>query len=195
MLDPTTRDVLEPVIRLLDTCGIDYYIGGSLASMAYGEPRTTMDVDLVAALKESDAATIHSELREDFYIDVGQIRDAIQRRSCFNLVSLSTSFKVDIFVRQERPYSLNEFTRRVRIKVGADPDLFGWFASAENILLNKLEWYRLGGETSDRQWRDVVGILKVQLDSLEQAYLSEWARELGVADLLERAKTDAGLIS
>ncbi len=193
MLDPTTRAALEPVIRLFDGFEIDYYIGGSLASIAYGEPRATMDVDIVAALEESQCESIPSELGEDFYADTHQIRDAIRRRSCFNLISLSTSFKVDVFVRQDRPYSLNEFTRRERLRIGTNPDLFAWFASAENILLNKLEWYRLGDEVSDRQWRDVLGILKVQTDALDTSYLSRWAQELGIADLLERARKDAGL--
>lgn len=193
MLDATTRTALEPVIRLFDRLGIDYYIGGSLASIAYGEPRATMDADIVANLEESHVESILSELSGDFYADADQIRDAIRRHSSFNLISLSTSFKVDVFVRQDRPYSLNEFTRRVRLRVGTNPDLFGWFASAENILLNKLEWYRMGGERSDRQWRDVLAILRVQTDALDASYLSRWAQELGVADLLSRARTDAGL--
>jgi hypothetical protein len=97
-------------------------------------------------------------------------------------------------VRQDRPYSVNEFTRRCRLRIGSDPDLFAWFASAENVLLNKLEWFRKGGEVSDRQWRDILGILRIQKDALDVSYLSKWADELGCADLLERAKTDAGIL-
>ena len=192
MLDPTTRASLEPVIVLFDRLGIDYYIGGSFASIAYGEPRATMDADIVALLEESHAEPIHAELCEGFYADVAQIRDAIRRHSSFNLISLSTSFKVDVFVPQDCPYSRNEFTRRIRLQIAADPDLFTWFASAEDILLHKLRWYRRGDEVSDQQWRDILGILKVQRDALDASYLVKWARELGVADLLKRARTSAG---
>jgi hypothetical protein len=192
MLDPTTRASLEPVIVLLDRLGIDYYIGGSLASIAYGEPRATMDANVVALLEESHAESIRAELCEGFYVDVAQIRDAIGRQSSFNLISLSTSFKVDVFVPRDSPYCRNEFLRRIRLQIAADPDLFAWFASAEDILLHKLQWYRRGDGVSDQQWRDILGILKVQMDALDASYLAKWAQELGVADLLERARTSAG---
>lgn len=191
MLDPTTRTALEPVILLFDRLRVDYFIAGSLASAAYGEPRTTLDADFVVALEESHAEAISAALREGYYLDPAQVRDAIRHRSSFNLVSLATSFKVDVFVRPDTPYSLEQFARRRRLKIGSDPDLFAWFASAEDVLLSKLEWFRRGGEVSDRQWRDVLGILKVQGDSLDYAYLSKWGEVLGVADLLRRARSEA----
>ena len=124
MFDATTRAAVEPLVRWFDRSGIEYYIGGSLASIAYGEPRATLDADFVASMDESHAEAISSELGEKFYANSGQIRDAILRRSSFNLISLSTSFKLDVFLPKKRPYSRSEFDRRARLKkssgVGSD---------------------------------------------------------------------------
>lgn len=179
------------VIDALEALGVPYMIGGSLASAVYGVARSTLDVDLVADLKMDLAEPLANALRDAFYVDVESIRDAIQRRSSFNLIHLETMFKVDVFVLKRRPYDQAEFDRRTEQVVAAEPERSACVASAEDTALTKLEWYRLGGEGSERQWRDVLGVLRAQEGQLDLAYLRMWAPELGVADLLERALLEA----
>jgi hypothetical protein len=128
-------------------------------------------------------------MNTDFYVDADMIRDAITRRASFNVIHLKTMFKADIFVLKPDEWSNKEFSR-ARIEQFDTPDgkVSVNFASPEDTLLHKLVWYRLGNQVSDRQWGDVLGVLKVQGRLLDQAYLDHWAQKLNVADLLERAK-------
>lgn len=130
-------------------------------------------------------------LIDAFYVDAESIRDAVQHRRSFNVIHLETMFKVDVFVRKQRPFAQAQFERRTDQVVATDPERTAYVASPEDIVLSKLEWYRMGGEVSDRQWRDVLGVLKVQGERLDLAYLRRWADALKVADLLERALTEA----
>ena len=184
------RPALVPVIEALDELGIAYYIGGSLASSLHGIPRSTMDVDLVAMLEPSQVLEFVGKLQDQYYVDEQTVREAIQRRSSFNLIHFDTSLKIDVFVLKPRDYDQEAFRRRAH---GEGPDGVLTWATPEDTVLAKLEWYRLGGETSERQWLDVLGVMKVQAEALDLAYLRQWAPELGVADLLERALVDAGL--
>jgi hypothetical protein len=120
------------------------------------------------------------------------IYEAIRRQSCFNLIHLSTMYKVDVFVAKDRPFDRSALSRITREEVGEPGDsLHVWFASVEDVILSKLEWFREGGEVSERQWLDVEGVLKVQRGRLDLMYLRRWAAELNVADLLERALGEA----
>lgn len=125
-----------------------------------------------------------------FYIDAEATKNAIQRRSSFSFIHLKTMFKVDIFVPQNRPFDRQQLARREKQVIGPEPDQTAYVASAEDIILAKLEWYRLGGEVSERQWRDVQGILEVRGDRLDWDYLRHWAAELRVADLLEQMRNE-----
>lgn len=184
------RPAVAPVIAALDELGIAYYIGGSLASSLHGIPRSTMDVDLVAMLRPDQVVALVGKLQDQYYVDEQTVREAIQRRSSFNLIHFDTSLKVDIFVLKPRDYDQEAFRRRAH---GEGPEGPLTWATPEDTVLAKLEWYRLGGEASERQWLDVLGVMKVQAEALDLAYLRQWASELGVADLLERALVDAGL--
>ncbi len=182
------REALAPLVAVLQALGATYYVGGSIASALHGVPRTSVDVDLVVALRDDHVSGFVRALERDYYLDEVGIRDAVQRRRSFNVIHLATMLKVDIFVPKERPFDAEALRRASPQAVSMGfGDAFR-VASAEDILLAKLEWYRAGGEASERQWTDVLGLLRVQEDRLDRAYVRQWASVLGVSDLLERAE-------
>ncbi len=174
------------VIDVFERLGIDYIIGGSLASARHGMARATMDSDLVADLRFEHVKLLVHQLEDAFYIDENAIRNAIERHSSFNLIHLETMFKVDVFIPKPRPFDRNQIMRGKKQIVATDPERTAKIATAEDTILAKLEWYRLGGEVSERQWRDVLSIVSVQAERLDEAYLRQQANALGVADLLKR---------
>lgn len=182
---------IVPVVAVLEWLGVSYYLGGSIASSAHGIPRSTLDVDLAADLRAKHVVPLVEALQADYYISTPAVSDAIARRACCNIIHWATSFKVDIFPVKDREYDRVALRRIQRRPLDQDdPSRQFYFASPEDVVLNKLEWYRLGGEVSETQWGDVTGVIKVQRDSLDRAYLNKWAAELGVADLLERARKE-----
>lgn len=186
--------VAQIVIRAFDALGIEYAVGGSVASTIHGVPRLTADVDLIAQVRAEHTAPLVALLESEFYIDADLIRAALADNSSFNIIHLPTMVKADIFIRKNTPFARSEWTRRERKQLGAGQESpVALVASAEDTVLQKLNWYRLTGERSDRQWNDVQGILKVQNTALDLAYLRYWADELNVSDLLEQALRDSGL--
>ena len=186
--------VLDPVIQVFKTLNIAYYIGGSVASSAYGIARTTMDVDLVADLKVNHVESFAKLLESEYYLDVDTIVDAIRRRSSFNLVHLETMLKVDIFIRKRDEYDSEVFRRKREDVLDVENETCKFYLSSpEDIVIKKLQWFRMGGEVSERQWGDVVGVLKVQKNSLDIEYLRHWSSRLGLGDLLDKAIGDSEL--
>ena len=175
------------VADALEACGLRYLVGGSLASSISGEPRSTLDVDLVVAMSEADIEPLLAALGEEFHAEQEAMRRAIREKSSANLIHYPTSAKVDLFVLGGSPLDKKQMDRRRRIRVATDPDRYLYVYTPEDILLQKLRWYRMGNEISDRQWRDILGIVLVQAGGMDEDYLRRGAEVLGVSDLLDRA--------
>jgi hypothetical protein len=175
------------VADALEALGVPYAIGGSFASSLHGVIRATMDADLVADLRIEQVAPLAQALGDAFYADEEMMRNAVRQHSSFNLIHLETMFKVDVFVARPRAFDRSQLARRQLHMLNEDPERYAYVASPEDIVLAKLEWSHVGGETSDRQWRDVLGVLKVQGDRLDLEYMQRLAAELSVVDLLRRA--------
>jgi len=187
-------DALTPFVDACDALGIGYYIGGSVASIAHGVPRTTLDVDVITDIRPDQVQPLVARLQGSYYVQAADIQEAIQQRSSFNLVHLANMIKVDVFLAPDRPFDRSKAQRALTRPITAsDPRSFR-LTSPEDIVLQKLEWYVLGGRVSERQWNDSQGVLKVQGAALDLAYLRHWATELGITDLLAQALKEAGLV-
>lgn len=171
---------------MLEQLNISYVVVGSLASAQHGTARSTLDSDLLVELHESDVSPFLSRLQGAFYADESMALSAIKHQSSFNLIHLETMFKVDIFIAQDGEFDRAQLDRRVARGVAENSDREIYILSAEDTILAKLRWYRLGGEKSERQWRDVMGVVKVQGERLDLPYLNEMASALHVDDLLAR---------
>lgn len=198
MSTPDILAALTPVVDAFERLGIAYHIGGSVASSAYGFARATLDVDLVADVQVAHVQPLVALLQEAYYIDREMVQEAIRHRSSFNVIHLDTMIKVDVFILKPQPYHQEAFRRARRdtlvdTLVEEEPAREFYLASPEDVILNKLDWFRLGGGVSDRQWNDVLGVLKVQASSLDLVYLRRWAAELGLTGLLDRAFNEAGI--
>jgi hypothetical protein len=175
----TLGDTLRAVVTALDAAGIRHMLAGSLASTFHGEPRATQDVDLVIDAEDAESLDRFIALLavERFY--VGDHRAAFARRRSFNVIDRTNGWKVDLIVRRDRPFSRTEFDRRVPATIeGVEVAV----ATAEDVILSKLEWATLGG--SERQLRDVEAVVRAAGGSLDMPYLMKWAERLGVSDAL-----------
>jgi hypothetical protein len=188
-------EVTLMVTNLFEKLEIPYMIGGSLASVLYGMVRTTQDADVIAEMRIEHLQPFVAALEDEFYIDERMAAKAIQHNASFNIIHRETVFKVDVFIPRPRPFLRSQLARAQQQTFSFDTEVSARFASPEDTILAKLEWYRLGGEASDRQWRDVLGILKTRAGELDRDYLRHWAGDLQVSDLLERALREAGIDS
>ena len=179
-------EALEPVAEALHSMDVRFYVGGSVASSYHGASRSTLDVDLVADLKRKNVDPLVNQLQSEFYVSGSAIIDAIERSSCFNLIHLSSTFKVDVFILKNRGFDMASMKRAKLGKVDPRSEFKVPIASPEDTILSKLEWYRLGNEVSERQWDDVVRVMKVLGENANQEYLRRNAVNLNVADLIEK---------
>jgi hypothetical protein len=185
--------VLEVALRVARACeaaGVDYFLGGSVASSIQGDPRATNDIDFVVDLTTDRVAPLVAALGPDFDVDVGGLRTAVVRRSSWNLFYVPDFTKIDLFVRRRTPYDDAEFSRRRPTVVSRDGDRL-YVKSPEDTVLRKLLWFREGGGVSDRQWRDAVGVLATSGNAFDFAYAAGWAARLGLESLFEKARVEA----
>jgi hypothetical protein len=163
---------------------------GSFASSSHGFPRFTQDADLIAELDRNQVDAFIEAFSREFYVDRGLIEQAITNQTSFNIVHFESSFKVDFFLLRRGGYVEEEFSRRVLKQIDPRTNFAAYVQTAEDALLSKLAWYRQGGEVSQNQWRDAIGIMKVQAGRLDAGYLQKWAEELGISDLWLRARQE-----
>ncbi len=190
MADPV--DGFQELLAVLDRLELGYMVGGSGASSIHGHWRATGDIDLLVRLGPGDLDLLVAELENRFYIDEESARDALQRHRSFSVIHIDSAFKFDLFPLAGDPYQQKAFSRRrfESSRLFGDQLVEFAVASPEDVVLNKLKWYRLGGEVSEQQWNDVLGVIAVQGDRLHLAYMREWADYLNVTDLLEQALTE-----
>jgi len=175
------------VTQVLEKLRVSYLIGGSLASTIYGMIRTTQDVDIIADMQFEHVQPFIAALQSDFFLDGEMIANSVQDKSSFNIIHRKTIFKVDVFIPRKSPFQQSQLIRAQKQIILIKPEVSAYFASPEDTIIAKLEWFRNGGEVSERQWRDVIGILKVRAGILDLEYLRKWASALNMVDLLEKA--------
>jgi hypothetical protein len=182
-------ELVSQVAAILDDLGIPYALGGSMASSLVGEPRSTVDVDIAIKVEDGTEAALLERASAEFYVPVDAARAAIRAHSSFNLVETAHGLKVDLFVLGDGLLDRMQIERRMNVTIPGFADRI-WVTSPEDQVLRKLDWYRSTGHESERQWRDVVGILRIHGDVMDRIYLDETARQLNLGALLDEA-TDA----
>ena len=190
MSDPDVLSVAFQCAEAMERAQVPYFLGGSLASSLQGEPRATNDIDFVVDLRAAQVQPLMDALGPDFDVDEEALREAVSRRSSWNIFHVPSVIKVDLFMLRPGPFDEMEFARRRRIVF--PPDGRGlYIKSPEDSVLRKLLWFRDGGEASSSQWRDIVQVLRIAAGNLDTAYVDEWAGRLGVAPLLAKAREAA----
>lgn len=182
-------DLLGRVAQLLETAGVPFMVAGSFASTAHGLPRSTQDLDVVIDPPSAEAfeALLASISGDQYYVDADAARDALRRRSMFNVIDLASGWKVDLILRKNRAFSRDEFARRMKMSILGVPVSV---ASPEDTIVAKLEWSKLAGG-SQRQRRDVAGIVATVGATLDRAYVEGWVRDLDLAEEWNAAQTTA----
>jgi hypothetical protein len=182
--------ILEKLTEVLENLNIAYVVGGSLASSAYGAVRFTQDADITVEPFEPTAEDFFEMMKNDFYISKEAMYQALQSKSSFNVIHFATAFKIDIFIRADDDFQKQMFLRSRKLRLGNGGKEVS-FVSPEDIVLLKLDWFRQSGYSSQRQWSDVQSVLAGQAKSLDFKYLNNWAKKLGLEELLTRAISES----
>jgi hypothetical protein len=191
--DRESPDAIGVALRVgaaIEAASGRYFVGGSVASSLQGEPRATNDIDVVLELPIGRIADLVARLGDDFEVDVAMLREALLHTGSCNIFYLPTVMKVDLFAVGTSPFDESEFARRARVLVRPPAGTLV-VKSPEDTVLRKLLWYLDGGKVSDRQWRDVVEVLRVSAAAIDRTYLATWAAQLRLSELLERALAES----
>jgi hypothetical protein len=179
--------VMSEVVQLLEERGITYVLVGSLASSMHGKVRATVDIDLIADIKPAQVRPLLEELQNRFYVDEQAAQEAISEQRSFNAIPFDSIFKVDIVIPRPGDFAMQQLERRQLRKISPDNNQNVYVATAEDMILAELRRSRTGGDVSETQWRDVMGMIGAANVELDLDYLRQWAKELGVSELLEKA--------
>jgi len=180
-------DVLPRITAMLEKAGIAYMITGSFASAFHGSLRSTQDIDLVIEANPPQLRALVEGLPTgEYYVEVDTALEALARTSMFNVIDQRSGWKIDMIIRKDRAFSREEFRRRQLITTQG---LSFFVATAEDVILAKLEWSKLA--QSQRQIADAAGILKIRGESLDRLYLEKWISELDLKTEWENAQRDA----
>jgi len=178
-------ELLALVVETFTRLGIPYLVTGSVASMAYGEPRLTNDIDVVAGIREEHVPGLLAAFPADaFYRSAEAIQEAIRKQGQFNIIHPGSGLKVDVIIRKETPFDRSRFARARAIRPAESYE--ATFAAAEDVIIKKMEYYREGG--LDKHLRDITGILKVSAQEIDEAYIVEWTERLGLRPIWEMIK-------
>lgn len=192
MKEQGALEVAALAAQHFERLGIPYVVVGSVASTVHGEPRGTLDVDFTVRMRSRDVAGLCSALAPEFHVDREAVAESVRTGLPCNAIHRATHVKLDLYVRPDEGIHAEELRRAWRVRLTGEEGSEANVASPEDTVLQKLAWFRKGGEVSDRQWRDVAGVLKTRGPSLEREYLREWGAVLGVLDLLRRALVEVG---
>jgi len=172
---------LRRLIASLEKSHIPYMLSGSYGSSFHGQPRATNDVDIVIDPTEKQLQTFLHSLGEDWYVSLDAAAEALRNNSMFNVIDIQSSWKADLIIRKDRPFSIEEFNRKRCVNIiGLD----AWILSSEDVILSKLEWSK--ERQSERQFRDALGVAVVQWDALDVEYLNKWSKQLEIENLLKQ---------
>ena len=191
MNSPQEIVVVADFVDILEQLGIAYTIGGSLASSMYGAVRFTQDADLTVEPFDDKAQKLLKLLEPKYYISRDAMYNALKQQSSFNIIHFETAFKIDVFVRKDTAFEKQLLSRRKLLKLSDALEKSFYVVSPEDIILLKLQWYRNCSFASERQWSDVISVLKVQAEKLDFRYLKKWSGILGINELLEKAVFEA----
>ncbi len=179
----TQADFLKRLLKKLSESGISFMLVGSVAASYHGYPRTTMDIDTVVEADPMDLHRFARSLGKGYYVNEEEIDQAVQFQRAFNIIDEASGYKADLIIRKNRPFSLNEFSRRLQVEILG---ITAAMATAEDVILSKLEWSKLGA--SERQWEDALKVTQTQAGNLDLDYIEKWSHELEVYDLWQRIK-------
>jgi hypothetical protein len=173
-------DLLKKMVDVFEKLGIRYLVTGSVASMAYGEPRLTNDIDIVAEIETHQISALFSAFPTgEYYISENMIKEAIERKGQFNIIHPGSGLKVDVIIRQNTAFDNSRFGRLQHIR--PTDSYQANFAAPEDVIIKKMEYYREGG--SEKHLRDIAGIMKISSELVDRDYIARWAQRLGLTEI------------
>ena len=173
-------ELLRHLVETLERLGVRYLVTGSVATIFYGEPRLTNDIDVVVALPSGKVKSLCQSFPfPEYYVDEGAVHTAVETCGQFNIIHPTSGLKIDVVVPADTAFNRSRFARVMRVKPTSDYDAS--FASAEDVIVKKMEYYREGG--SEKHLGDIVGVLRISGDQIDRAYIADWAQRLGLSEI------------